>query len=654
EAHLIHYANAAFCRLAGTSQQALTGRPFAEAMPQGDSCLAVLDRVYRTGEAEIHGESGEPDPHSVFRSYAVWPLPDKTGRTAGLAIQVTETEKFHRNANELTEALLLSSVRQHENAEAAENLNGMLRMEITHRRRMEDALRESEARLAKELAAMQSLQRVSTFMIRKGGPDALYQRIMDTAVAMMGSDAASMQVLDEGDARLRLLAWRGFHPDSAKFWQQVSLESESSCGAALRSQRRIVVPDVETCAAMANTQDLEFYRKSGFRAVQSTPLVSRDGRLLGMISTHWRAPHQPANDDLRLFDVLARQAADLVERGLSDEAQARMEEQRQRALAFDEAVMANMSEGLYTTDRHGLVTSMNPAAETLFGWRFEELKGLRMHDMTHHRRPDGSPYPAEECAGLHVLETGEAVIDQEDFFIRKDGSVFPVVYSASPLRDRGAIAGKVVIFHDITERKQASDRERALAGELAHRNRNLLTVIQAIVARTLTDQHTPAENRLALMHRLEALARSQKILESGGFEGAPLAEVIRLELESFTGRYQMAGPDLALNPKAAQTFALLVHELATNATKHGALSNPGGRIAIDWSAEGGDDGGRFKFRWRERGGPPVLPPNRKGFGRVLIEKVAAQEFGAAPRIGFAPEGLSYEIETPLPVVAAGP
>jgi two-component sensor histidine kinase len=96
-----------------------------------------------------------------------------------------------------------------------------------------------------------------------------------------------------------------------------------------------------------------------------------------------------------------------------------------------------------------------------------------------------------------------------------------------------------------------------------------------------------------------------------------------------------------------------VHELATNATKYGALSAPNGRVAIDWSVGGIGAGARFKFLWREQGGPPVTPPAHRGFGRMVLEKAAAQDFGVSPKITFAPDGVSYEIDALLSVVAAG-
>jgi two-component sensor histidine kinase len=156
------------------------------------------------------------------------------------------------------------------------------------------------------------------------------------------------------------------------------------------------------------------------------------------------------------------------------------------------------------------------------------------------------------------------------------------------------------------------------------------------------------------MRRLQALARSQSALMNKGFQGALVAEIIRLEFEGFSDRVIAAGPDVMLNSRAAQTFALLLHELATNAMKYGALSlSDKGQVDIHWSIEGETEEARFKFQWQERDGPPVVVPTRKGFGSLLLEKLASQDFGAPPKIVFAPDGLSYSIDASLPAMTAG-
>lgn len=136
-----------------------------------------------------------------------------------------------------------------------------------------------------------------------------YGDLLEAAVRRVGSDAGSIQLVDADGVGLRLVAWRGFHPASAAFWELVVRESSSTCGIALAAGERIVVADLEVEAALAGSDDLEEYRRSGLRSVQSTPLLSEDdGRVVGMVSTHWRERHEPTEEELRLIDALASAA----------------------------------------------------------------------------------------------------------------------------------------------------------------------------------------------------------------------------------------------------------------------------------------------------------------------------------------------------------
>jgi len=154
------------------------------------------------------------------------------------------------------------------------------------------------------------------------------------------------------------------------------------------------------------------------------------------------------------------------------------QEQLRRALEFDQTVMLSMGEGLYTVDSEGRATFMNPAAERMLGWTTDEILGRRIHDVIHHTRPDGMLFPAEECAGLQVLQEGATVSEHQDSFIRKDGTFFDVVYSSSALRADDHISGLVVVFRDITERKRAEEEIRFQA--------HLLNAVdQAVIATDL-------------------------------------------------------------------------------------------------------------------------------------------------------------------------
>jgi PAS domain S-box-containing protein len=198
------------------------------------------------------------------------------------------------------------------------------------RARAEASLRESEAALAAEVEALGRLQEVSTRLVVDETPQAIYDAILTAAADVMGSECASIQMLDAaGD--LQLLAHRGYDPRSAAYWQTVDSSSGSTCGVALTTGERVVVHDVEDSGLVSDSGDLQSYRWTGMRAVQTTPLLSRSGKPLGMLSTHWKRPHTPSRRDYKLFDVLARQAADAIERTTA-QAELRESEGRQAFL----------------------------------------------------------------------------------------------------------------------------------------------------------------------------------------------------------------------------------------------------------------------------------------------------------------------------------
>jgi signal transduction histidine kinase len=226
-----------------------------------------------------------------------------------LRAAVFETDLQSKSLVDVNQALMVSSVRQHELTGQAQEA--------------ETALRGSEERMSEELAATQQLQQTSTQLIREDNVEALYEQILDAAVAIMRSGYASLQMLYPERApggELGLLCYRGFNPQAVRFWTWVQPDAKSTCGIALRTGQRVIVPDVQASGFMAGSEDQAIYLQTGIRAVQSTPLVSRTGKVLGMISTHWNQPYQPSECDLRLLDVLARQAADLIERSQADKA----------------------------------------------------------------------------------------------------------------------------------------------------------------------------------------------------------------------------------------------------------------------------------------------------------------------------------------------
>lgn len=143
-----------------------------------------------------------------------------------------------------------------------------------------------------------------------------YEKIVDDAVALMRSDYASLQRLypERGTGgELLLIASRGFDAQAATTWKWVHVDSKSTCGIALRTSQRVVAPDIAVCDLMARSEDQQALLRAGIQASQSTPLFDRSGNIVGMISTHWHNPHQPSENDFRLFDILANEAAKLIQ-----------------------------------------------------------------------------------------------------------------------------------------------------------------------------------------------------------------------------------------------------------------------------------------------------------------------------------------------------
>jgi two-component sensor histidine kinase len=196
-----------------------------------------------------------------------------------------------------------------------------------------------------------------------------------------------------------------------------------------------------------------------------------------------------------------------------------------------------------------------------------------------------------------------------------------------------------------------AERQQFLVRELRHRSQNLFAVIQTIISRTLTQGQSISEAKDALNGRLAALAHAHGLLASAAWTGAPLKEIVAQELSHFSNQVSITACDIIVDTPAALNFALIVHELTTNAVKYGALSKSEGRVEVDCGTEGVNGDARFRFTWREFGGPPVSEPTRTGFGSSILFNVAKQ-FAPNVQVKYAREGLVYEIRAPLSLIKA--
>jgi two-component sensor histidine kinase len=195
---------------------------------------------------------------------------------------------------------------------------------------------------------------------------------------------------------------------------------------------------------------------------------------------------------------------------------------------------------------------------------------------------------------------------------------------------------------DYLARKRSEEITQMLVEEMQHRSNNLLCVIQAMASGTFSGDRASADARAAFEERLQSLARANRQLISSNGGSHSLRDVVRLGLGPFADRISVEGDDLIVGPQYVQCFALALHELATNASKYGALSDTEGRVVISWAILGTAEKAALKFAWREFGGPPVRAPIRNGFGTSLLRAMFENV-----QLHFAPDGLSCEVDVLL-------
>ena len=252
---------------------------------------------------------------------------------------------------------------------------------------------------------------------------------------------------------------------------------------------------------------------------------------------------------------------------------------------------------------------------------------------------------APDSSGSYAMEKRIVRPDGGVRWVSAKGRVsFADAAARRPLRTTGVIA-------DITERRHAEERQRLLLRELNHRVRNMLATVQAVAARTVQSSASLAGFERAFAGRLEALARTSTLLAADDWRATGLRSLVEETLAPYRaadgGNVTLSGNDVPLPADTALPLSLVLHELATNAAKYGALSAPGGRVEVGWNVEGTGAGRRLVLEWRERGGPEVRAPTQRGFGRSLIERSVAYELGGETRLEFAPGGVCCRIEAPL-------
>ena len=348
----------------------------------------------------------------------------------------------------------------------------------------------------------------------------------------------------------------------------------------------------------------------------------------------WDVTAEPLRDAADKIVGVTTAAADLTERK-------RLEAERGRLAA----IVETSSDAILSRALDGTITSWNRAAERTFGYTATEAIGRDIAMLVPPDRVD------EFARTRQSLDTGEPVAPFETVRLTKDGQRLDVSIAVSPLTNAdGVLVGTSIITRDISERRQAQEQQNLLLAELSHRVKNTLATVLSIANQTLARAESLDQFSRSFRGRIQALAAAHSLLTAVNWNVAALRVLVEQALQPYASsdcsNVRISGDEVLLRPSAALTFSLVLHELATNAAKYGALHKPGGLVVVDCGVR--SNGGReLHLHWAESGGPPVRPPVRRGFGLELIERSVAHQLAGQAVLDYRVEGLVCEITVPL-------
>ena len=322
------------------------------------------------------------------------------------------------------------------------------------------------------------------------------------------------------------------------------------------------------------------------------------------------------------------------------------------------AIVESSDDAIVSKDLNGIIASWNGGAERLFGYTAREAVGRAVAMLIPEERHD------EEPEILARLRRGERIDHYETVRRRKDGSLVDVSLSVSPIRNaHGVVIGAAKIARDISDRRKAQERQQLLVREMSHRVNNLFAIARSIVSLTARSAATPKDMARAVVGRLDALASAHNLARPDSHEpetnrraGTTLDALIRVIAAPYDTSAQdhgqaavvAKGPEIFVGAEAISAMSLVLHELATNAAKYGALSIDEGCVQIKWAVKKD----RLVLQWKESGGPPICsPPEKVGFGTLLVRRTIADQLGGALRYEWNAPGLEIELVVPLESLA---
>ncbi|MEZ5829145.1 MAG: HWE histidine kinase domain-containing protein [Hyphomicrobiales bacterium] len=337
-----------------------------------------------------------------------------------------------------------------------------------------------------------------------------------------------------------------------------------------------------------------------------------------------------------------------VRRADYDRAEALMELRGQRE--WLSTTLGSIGDGVIATDPNGSVLLLNKVAQDLTGWQPAEARGRPIWEVF--KVIDENTRKAVDDPALRALREREVTrLESGALLLTRDGKELPVEHSGAPIIGYdGSLAGAVLVFRDVTERRRTAQRQSMLVGELNHRVKNALAIVQSLVQASMRQASGKSAQVMAqtLAERLQALHRAHDLLLESQWSGASLKHMVERELDPYRReggpKIAIKGPDVLLPPQCTSILAMTLHELATNAMKYGALSHPAGQLGVTWKTARGN---KLFLVWEERGAVAVPQRRGSGFGTQLIDKGIRHNLGGETKVEFRPTGLYVELNIPL-------
>jgi len=496
--------------------------------------------------------------------------------------------------------------------------------DITKRKRAEEAQRENEARLSADLAAVTLLQKVSARFVEEGDLDALLEDVMDAAIDIAGADMGTLQLIEPMSDRLEIVAHHGFEQLYLDFFSSVSHGTAAVCGKALQQRDRVIVEDVRQSPIFIGTPAMDIQMAAGVRAVQSTPLVNRRGSVIGILSTHWRTPHQPDERVLRYIDLLARQATDIIERKQAEEA---LRESEERLLLAQQVARIGTFEWNIQTG----VNTWTPELEAMYGLPVGGFPGTQ---------PAWERLVYYEDRAEAVRRVSEA-IEKGDFegewrVVWPDGTIHWLYGRAFVFKDEVGQPLKLLgVNIDITERKLAEEQLRAtkaqvelyldlMGHDINNMNQSAMGYLELALETLEAEGRIRLDDKLFIEKPIQAIQSSSKLIENviklqrlmtEGIKTKPV-DLHNLFDELKTLDFHMGDKDVTVNIEKIPHYVVegsellrdVFFNLISNAVKHSSPDQP---VTVDVRVERINENGRAFYRCAVEDDGPGIPDELK-------------------------------------------